>query len=93
MTTLDSLLPQNNCDVRTINNLSEGIKRALEIEIQLQILQTLQGIQEKLQEGGGGGAPDFINTPGPPTVNPPALQNIVVDSNGRQWQYFNGGWN
>jgi hypothetical protein len=41
----------------------------------------------------GGGAPDSINYAGPPLVNPPALANIVVDSNGQQWQFYNGGWN
>jgi hypothetical protein len=43
--------------------------------------------------GGGTLAPDYINYAGPPITNPPALQNIVVDVNGQQWQYFNGGWN
>lgn len=42
--------------------------------------------------GGGSGAPDSINYAGPPIVNPPALQNIVVDSNGEQWMYFQGSW-
>jgi hypothetical protein len=36
--------------------------------------------------------PDYIDYPGPPTVNPPALQNIVVDVNGQQWQFFNNAW-
>jgi hypothetical protein len=36
---------------------------------------------------------DSITYAGPPKVNPPSIQNIVVDSNGRQWQYFGGGWN
>lgn len=43
--------------------------------------------------GGGSGAPDSINYAGPPIVNPPALQNIVVDSNGQQWMYWGGAWN
>lgn len=44
--------------------------------------------------GGGGGAPDYISTAGPPVGTPTALnlQNIIVDSNGRQWQYFQGAW-
>lgn len=42
---------------------------------------------------GGGGAPDNITYPGPPIVNPPALQYIVVDVNGVQWQFFNNTWN
>lgn len=40
-----------------------------------------------------GGAPDSISYAGPPTINPPLIQNIVVDSNGRQWQWFNNQWN
>lgn len=43
--------------------------------------------------GGGSGAPDSINYAGPPLVNPPALQNIIVDVNGQQWQFFNNQWN
>lgn len=43
--------------------------------------------------GGGSGSPDAINYAGPPVTNPPALQNIVVDSNGRQWMYYGGAWN
>lgn len=39
-----------------------------------------------------GGAPDSIAYSGPPVVNPPALQNIVVDVDGRQWQYYAGSW-
>ena len=35
----------------------------------------------------------YIGYAGPPNVNPPALMNIVVDVNGRQWQYFGGAWN
>jgi hypothetical protein len=40
----------------------------------------------------GAGAPSFINYAGPPLVNPPLLQNIVVDINYRQWQYGPQGW-
>lgn len=54
--------------------------------IEVKILQALNN------GGGGSGAADFINYGGPPVTNPPALQNIVVDTNGRQWQYFQGGW-
>lgn len=43
--------------------------------------------------GAGGGAADYINYAGPPTSNPPAIQNIVVDVNGVQWQFFNNQWN
>lgn len=42
---------------------------------------------------GGGSAPDSIDYAGPPLLNPPALQNIVVDVNGQQWQFFNNQWN
>jgi len=41
---------------------------------------------------GGSGAPDSINYAGPPILNPPALQNIVVDSNGQQWMYYAAAW-
>jgi hypothetical protein len=33
-----------------------------------------------------------INYPGPPTVNPPQIGAVVVDSQGRQWQFVNGAW-
>jgi hypothetical protein len=42
------------------------------------------------------GAPDGLTYAGPPTFTPTQANGepyIVVDSNGRQWQYFNGGWN
>ena len=39
-----------------------------------------------------GGVSDSISYAGPPIVNPPAIQSIVVDSNGRQWQYYGGAW-
>jgi hypothetical protein len=42
--------------------------------------------------GTGGGAPDYISYAGPPILNPPSLQNIVVDSNYQQWQYGPNGW-
>lgn len=42
---------------------------------------------------GGSAVPDFINYAGPPVVNPPALQHIVVDSAGQQWMYWGGNWN
>lgn len=34
-----------------------------------------------------------ISYAGPPTDNPPVASSIVVDVNGRQWQYFGGAWN
>lgn len=46
----------------------------------------------QIANSGGGGAPDSIAYSGPPVVNPPALQNIVVDVDGRQWQYYAGSW-
>jgi hypothetical protein len=40
------------------------------------------------------GADTHINYAGPPTENPPVtLAYIVVDTNGQQWQYYQGGWN
>lgn len=59
-------------------------------------LIVLNKILGAILDGGGGGggssAPDSINYPGPPVTNPPALQNIVVDSNGVQYQYWGGAW-
>lgn len=40
-----------------------------------------------------GAVTDSISYAGPPVVNPPAIMSIVVDVNGRQWQFFNGQWN
>ena len=93
MTTLDSLLPQNNCDTRTINVQSEGVRRAIEINIQLLILQTLQGIAASIGGGGTTPVPDSISYVGPPVVFPPAIQSIVVDVAGRQWMFWGGTWN
>jgi hypothetical protein len=36
--------------------------------------------------------PDYIDYPGPPTVTPPAIQHVVVDSVGQQWMYWNSEW-
>lgn len=35
---------------------------------------------------------DSISYPGPPTVNPPQIDSIVVDSNGEQFMYWGGAW-
>ena len=43
--------------------------------------------------GGTGGASDYIDYAGPPILTPPDLAHIIVDVNGQQWQYFQGGWN
>ena len=43
-------------------------------------------------QGASGATLDSISVAGPPTAIPPAIANIVVDSNGRQWQYFQGAW-
>lgn len=49
------------------------------------------------QTGGGGSAAlsDSIAVAGPPVGTPAAngLLNIIVDSNGRQWNYYGGAWN
>jgi hypothetical protein len=55
--------------------------------------QLLVKILNSLNGGSIGAGGSYIAYAGPPLVNPPNLQNIVVDSNGRQWQYYNGGWN
>jgi len=36
--------------------------------------------------------PSYVNYVGPPLINPPNLQYIVMDSIGRQWQYGKRGW-
>jgi hypothetical protein len=46
-----------------------------------------------LEGAQGSGTVDSISVAGPPTAIPPAIANIVVDVNGRQWQYYAGGWN
>ena len=33
-----------------------------------------------------------IDYAGPPVLNPPQIPAIVVDINGRQWQFFQGAW-
>jgi hypothetical protein len=39
------------------------------------------------------GSNDFISYAGPPTINPPLIPNIVVDTNGQAWAYYGGAWN
>lgn len=41
---------------------------------------------------GSSTAPDSIDYPGPPALNPPLLQNVVVDSNGVVWTYYGSAW-
>lgn len=36
---------------------------------------------------------DFVDYSGPPTNQPPQTTHIVIDSDGRQWQFYQGGWN
>lgn len=57
-------------------------------------LAVLIYLADQIAAGGGtsGGAPDSIDYAGPPVVNPPALQNIVVDSAGQQFQFYAGAW-
>lgn len=53
-------------------------------------------LASQIQAGGTGtaGQPDFITVAGPPSFTPGTNDaHIVVDSNGRQWQYFGGTWN
>lgn len=42
--------------------------------------------------GGSGSVPTFYNAPGPPPSAPPTFANIVVDSVGEVWTYWNGTW-
>ena len=79
-----------NGEVDWLNNVPQGKQRA----IYLSLLQSIAGsLQAIAQNGIGSGAPDYYASPGPPNLPPPAYQHIVVDSNGRQWQYFNNTWN
>jgi hypothetical protein len=84
-TDVNTLLGQPNvaCYISASNG---GIAVAIELAL-------LQLIALNVGTGSGSGAPDYINYAGPPILNPPQLQNIVVDVNGRQWQYFGGAWN
>jgi hypothetical protein len=96
MTTLDSLLPRNNCDTRVINQESEGVRRAIEINIQLMILQTLEGIAGSLS-GGGATANYFVTSGnysgGQPNFTPTQPNGIAFDtSTGTQWSWYNGSW-
>jgi hypothetical protein len=64
------------------------------VDRSLQLPALLALAEQILAKGIGGiGAPDYIDYAGPPLVNPPALQNIVVDVNGKQWQFFQNTWN
>jgi len=80
------------CNIQTLlnnaacfANLPPGMWDVIELQLLCEILNA--------GGGGGSGAPDYIAYAGPPTVAPPSLQNIVVDSNGVQWMYFNNQWN
>lgn len=82
-----SLLSAAN--VSCYNNASPGEQ----ILLMLALLQIIAG---NIGSGGGSSSPDGLTYAGPPTFTPTqsnGLPYIVVDSAGRQWQYFNGGWN
>jgi hypothetical protein len=66
-------------------NLTPGMWDAIELQLLCEIYNAVGGLNAF--------PPDYIPYAGPPTLAPPSLQNIVVDVNGRQWQYYNGGWN
>jgi len=54
--------------------------------LELALLQIIaNGINSNAASG-------YINYAGPPTSTPPAIAYIVVDVNGRQWQYWGGAW-
>lgn len=85
-TDYQSLLSQPN--VACYINMAPGIQNAL-------MLALLQDIAGNIGPGGSS-TPDGLSYAGPPTFTPTqtnGLPYIVVDSTGRQFQYFNGGWN
>lgn len=102
MTTLSQLLPPPqgpSTDTMTINVLSSGVRDAIAINIQLQILQTLQSIEATLVSGGGGGgtaaqqvsAGNYAGNP--PSFTPTTTSALAVDtSTGALWSYANGTW-
>jgi len=56
-------------------------------------LPALIYLATQILENPAGSAPDFINYAGPPLANPPALQNVVIDSNGVLWAFYGNAWN
>ena len=82
-----SLLSAAN--VACYNNASPG-------EQTLLMLALLQIIANNIGSGGGSSTPDGLTYVGPPAFTPTQANGepyIVVDSAGRQWQYFGGAWN
>jgi len=78
----------------TASNLADAAKCYTGFSpIQLDAIITVLLCQIASGGGTGGGAPDYINYPGPPVLNPPSLQNIVVDSQKEIWAYVGGSWN
>lgn len=57
-------------------------------------LALLNLIAQNIGSGSGSSLSAYYAAPGPPTGTPAAngLLNIIVDSNGRQWQYWGGAW-
>ena len=80
------------CNITTLlanaqifSGLTPGMWDAIELQLLCEIYNATGGINAL--------PPDYINYTGPPASIPPAFQNIVVDVNGRQWQFYNGSWN
>lgn len=79
------------CDINTLlanaqifANLPPGMWDALELQLLCEIYSNTIGSAT---------LPDYINYSGPPTIVPPAIQHVVVDIDGRQWQFFSNTWN
>ncbi len=92
----NTVAPSMQTDFQTLLSLAQTpgyLSSSNASMAQLLELALLNLIAQNVGTGGGGGAPDFYNAAGPPNQAPPAYQNIVVDSNGRQWQYYGGAWN
>ena len=86
-TDYQSLLSSPN--VACYLSMPPGIQRVLELAL-------LQEIANNIGSGGGSSTPDGLTYVGPPAFTPTQANGepyIVVDSAGRQWQYFGGAWN
>ena len=78
-----------SCDAKTLAAASNCLA-SLDVK-QLQAINAYL-LCQILANGVGGGAPTSIAYAGPPLTNPPALANLVIDTNKNVWGYANGTW-
>ena len=76
----DTLLSDAKCLDQCI---PDGAKMSVLISLACQLVE---------QGGISGGGSNSIDYSGPPVLNPPDISAIVVDSDGRQWMYWQGAW-